>query len=127
MNSPKWKRTIARISLPQKRSIGFFKKKHSLLLTYSIEIKRHKTPLEIAIQAQHQDCILALQQLFPIVDEASPLISSTLLPSNQETHTLSSTLIVKDIEVSQRIFEQYKNQSFIPIQYNSQDPTLIQF
>lgn len=128
MQTIQWKKTIAQIALPQERSLGFFKKKYSLLLTYSVELTRPKSAIEREVLKQHQNVFETLEKQFPIAENTLTLEfnSTPLIPKQEpETEIMFRKILVKDFEVNKTVFEEYKNQKTFPIKYNPQQPYTI--
>lgn len=125
METIQWKKTNAKISLKQKRSLGLFKKKYSFLLTYSAEIIRDKTSQELESSEAHQEVLNNLEGIFPILDESAPIIESFIERETTSDKVLSSGLFVKDVEVSQEIFEKYQKAKTLPLKYDELDPNTI--
>ena len=122
METIEWKKTTAKISLQQERSLGLFKKKYSFLLTHAAEIIRDKTPEEIERSAAHQKSLAELKQIFPILDDSVKRIEAATLASENKDKIVVSTLFVKDVEVSQEVFNKYKRAKTLPLQYDSSNP-----
>jgi len=125
METIQWKKTNAKISLKQKRSLSIFKKKYSFLLTYSAEIIRDKTALELETSEAHQKALNKLEGIFPILDESALVIESAIEREATSNKVLSSTLFVKDVEVSQDVFEKYQHAKTLPLEYDELNPNTI--
>lgn len=125
MESIQWKKTNAKISLKQKRSLGLFKKKYSFLLTYPAEIIRNSTEEETERNTAHKKALNELEHIFPILEEANKIEPAKLETEKETDNVVSRTLMVQDVEVSQEIFEKYENKKSLPLKYDSLDPNNI--
>lgn len=119
-----WKKTYAKISLQQERSIGLFKKKYALLLTYYAEVARDKTEEEKAVDVAHEGVLNQLEGIFPIL-ETEELPRPSLDEAVDKDKVFSKKLFVQDFEVTQEVFNTYKKEKSITIEYKEDDPTCI--
>ena len=130
MDTIKWNKTNAKISLKEKRSTGFFKKKYFFSLMYTVEKTRDNSSEEIERNNSHKNMLKSLENIFPILDEIEPL---TILPEENDNSenghgkVIYNDLIVQDIEVSKEIFSKYYKAKTMPLQYDTSSPKTIKF
>ncbi|MCH2021141.1 MAG: hypothetical protein MK207_01570 [Saprospiraceae bacterium] len=130
METQKWKKTNAKISLKEKRTTGLIKLKYFFSLMYTVEKIRNLNSEEKERNKSHKKMLKSLENIFPILDEIKPIITLSGENSNSENENqkvIYNDLIVKDVEVSKEIFNKYYKAKTIPLQYDSSNPKRIKF
>ena len=130
METQKWKKTNAKISLKEKRTTGLIKLKYFFSLMYTVEKIRNLNYEEKERNNSHKKMLKSLENIFPILDEIKPIITLSGENSNSENENqkvIYNDLIVKDVEVSKEIFNKYYKAKTIPLQYDSSNPKRIKF